>query len=133
MNGATSVAKDGSDTAARPAVRKTQVERPEYPAAVAVQMGPRERQLMLSGEIDLARAPEIRSAGERIVDSLSAGDSLVVDMGAVVFIDSTGLGALVSLRNSATRAGAKLILRRTPPQVLRVIELSGLKDSFELS
>lgn len=98
---------------------------------MAAQVRAGERQLVLSGEIDLASAPEIIALGEELLGSLRSGEVLVLDMAGVVFIDSTGLGALVSLRNTARQIGARLELRATPPMVLRVLELSGLKDSFE--
>ena len=58
-------------------------------------------QLLLSGEIDIASADALRNAGARAVDSLGPSDRLDVDLSGVTFIDSSGLGALVSIRNAA--------------------------------
>ena len=81
--------------------------------------------LRLSGSLDEADVtPTIRQARELL---RPAGvHSLVVDLGRVDFVDSSGLGLLVSLRQLAEDRGAHFALRRMPERVTRLLELTGL-------
>jgi anti-anti-sigma factor len=86
--------------------------------------------LNLEGDIDVSVADQLSAEATQALDAAeSAG--LVVDMQNVKFIDSTGLGALVRLRKSATARGISLRLRNVPPQTLRVMQLTALDQSFE--
>lgn len=88
--------------------------------------------LVLTGEIDLAVAPDLVELG---TVSLGQPDfrSLVVDLGGVTFIDSTAIGALISLRNVAGGTGKQLLLRAIPDRVRRVFAVAGLGEVFETS
>jgi anti-anti-sigma factor len=57
---------------------------------------------------------------------------LELDLGDVTFIDSSGLGALISLRNAASQCGANLVVVRLSPPVARFFELAGVRDSFQV-
>lgn len=85
--------------------------------------------LVLSGEVDLATADKIRDAGLRCVQSPHCGQ-LIVDLLDVTFIDSTGLGALVAVRNESEAAGKKLVLHRPDDNVARLLNLTGLDTVF---
>lgn len=87
--------------------------------------------LVLSGEIDLAVAPALQAAGTELINSLAPG-RLDIDLGEVTFIDSSGLGALIALRNAARRCGAGLVLVRLSPAVERFFDLAGVRGSFEV-
>jgi anti-anti-sigma factor len=82
----------------------------------------------LSGELDLASTPTL----ERELDAVeSAGAKrILIDLGGVGFMDSTGLQALLRARERATAGGLQLILRRGPHQVQRVFELTKTVDAF---
>lgn len=85
--------------------------------------------LRLSGEIDLAAAPDIVTAG---TTALASSDELVIDLGAVTFLDSTALGALIELNNAATDKGATFTLRNVPDRVHRILDLTGLSEAFNI-
>jgi anti-anti-sigma factor len=87
--------------------------------------------LFLSGEFDLAAAPELREVGSI---SLSSPDVeiLLVDLGGVTFMDSTAIGALVGLRNTATVAGKHVTLTHIPDRVQRIMDITGLNEVFEV-
>jgi len=87
--------------------------------------------LILSGEIDLTVAPNLRDAGTEMAKSVAPG-RLELDLADVTFIDSSGLGALISLRNTANQCGASLVLVRLSPAVTRFFELAGVRDSFQI-
>ncbi len=87
---------------------------------------------MLSGEIDVAVADDLRSAGSRVAAALDPGSRLDIDMGGVSFIDSSGFGALVAVHHAATSKGLSTALVNLTPGVRRLVELSGIGELFVL-
>jgi stage II sporulation protein AA (anti-sigma F factor antagonist) len=63
----------------------------------------------LAGELDLDRADEVRDSLAQAA-TLPGCRFLRVDVSALAFIDSYGLGALVSARNAAAAQGVTLTL-----------------------
>jgi anti-sigma B factor antagonist len=58
--------------------------------------------------------------------------SLLVDLGRVTYIDSGGIGALVSMFLHSTRRGGRLKLLRPSDRVRRVLEMTRLVGVFEI-
>jgi anti-sigma B factor antagonist len=85
--------------------------------------------LCVSGEVDVYAAPELR---DRLTELLQGGHSVVVDLTAVGFLDSTGLGALVAARTSATEQGASLPLVCTHQRILKLFTITGLDGVFRI-
>ena len=85
--------------------------------------------LSLHGELDLTSAPVF----ERELRAAEATNParLVIDLGGLEFMDSTGLRALLLARERAGGDGHRLTLRRGPRQVQRVLELTKTVDAFE--
>ena len=63
-----------------------------------------------------------------------SGDAstVVLDLGDVHFIDSTGLRSVVRIANQSLRAGARLRMRRTSPSVQQALEGGGLEHLLPL-
>ncbi|GAB2606977.1 hypothetical protein Aab01nite_02260 [Paractinoplanes abujensis] len=85
----------------------------------------------LSGELDLDRADVVRDRLAAIASD-PACRYLRVDVAGLDFIDSYGLGALVSARNSAAASGVTLTLAEPSPPVRKAIEVTGLGHVFGL-
>jgi anti-anti-sigma factor len=80
--------------------------------------------MAVRGEVDLASAPRL-AAG--LSELIGRGHSLVaLDLGAVEFIDSTGLGVLVGSIRRLRDDGGDLVLRAASPAVVRILEITGL-------
>ena len=79
--------------------------------------------LFAEGDIDLASAGILREALAR---ALEKPVSVVVDVGDVGFIDSSGLNALVWGHQQAQASGASLRLRRPSPMLCRLLEITAL-------
>lgn len=79
--------------------------------------------LALNGDIDMAAAPALR----HLTDNLPLKElrRLTVDMREVRFMDSTGIGFLVSLRKRMT-PGSELAVTNPAPTVARVLQITGL-------
>lgn len=83
--------------------------------------------LLVSGDLDLSGEQELLEHAARL---LGGGEVVDVDLSAVSFIDSSGLGALVRARHLAVDAGRRLRLTAASPQVVRLLELTGVRDLF---
>ncbi len=80
------------------------------------------------GEIDVASAPELHALLSDLVGQ--EPQTLVVDMSAVSFIDSSGLGVLVSAEKDMRTTGHGLRLVAPRPQIERLLEMTGLNEVF---
>lgn len=82
------------------------------------------------GEIDFATGPQLKDA---INERLIAGDvNLVMDLEAVDFIESTGLGALIGGRRRAHALKGSLRLVCTEEQLLKIFRITGLDKVFAI-
>jgi anti-sigma B factor antagonist len=82
----------------------------------------------LSGEVDVFSAPRLR---EKIIELVTEGRRLiVVDLDAVQFLDSTGLGVLVGGLKRVRSHDGDMNLVCNEPRVLRVFELTRLGGVF---
>lgn len=84
----------------------------------------------VGGEVDVATAPKLR---ERLISLIGEGRThLVVDLGGVEFIDSTGLGVLVGALKRVRTHDGRLALVCTSPRVVKVFEITGLTKVFAI-
>jgi anti-sigma B factor antagonist len=81
-------------------------------------------------ELDLATAPGVQRDLERHI--ADGHRRVVVDMGETTFMDSSGLRALIVGRKRLEENGGTLLLSGCTPQVLRVLEATGLSEHFEI-
>lgn len=80
--------------------------------------------VLVRGELDLATAPAVP---QRAIALLSPTISrLTVDLEELTFVDSSGLAALLTLRDLAETRGISWSLVSVPRQARLVIELTGL-------
>jgi anti-sigma B factor antagonist len=85
--------------------------------------------IVLTGEIDLQIAPQVREAGTAALDR-AGGRTVHVDLGGVTFLDSTGIGALVAISNAAHDKDVPLRLRSVPEKITKLLSITGLDDVF---
>lgn len=76
------------------------------------------------GRLNMVVAPALRKQLHAIVDA--GGTRVVVDLSATDFIDSSGLGALISALKVARQAGGDLRIASPTRQVCTVLELTNL-------
>ena len=89
------------------------------------------RDLILSGDVDLQVAERLtRVAHSQLADS--DVQCLRLDLGAVTFMDSTGMGALVRIRNTARQQGQTIELVNIPERIRQLLLLTGLGGVFEI-
>jgi anti-sigma B factor antagonist len=81
------------------------------------------------GELDLASVPRLR---QEVLNLLGAGGrDVVLDLGAVDFIDSVGLGGVVAVAKRVRSAGGQFRVARPDPRVWEVFTLVGLDRVIE--
>lgn len=83
--------------------------------------------LVLSGELDAHTA--VHLDGE--IDKMSDSDRIVMDVSAVTFVDSSGLRSLITARGDARDRVVEL--KSPSGSLLRLLEITGLTDSFEIT
>lgn len=86
--------------------------------------------IVLVGEIDITCSAALRAVGGRLAGELVAGERLSIDVADVTFLDSSGVGALVAVRNAASAQGGSIVLKNLSTPVQRLLELTGMIDSF---
>ncbi len=99
------------------ATRRLNIHRAEYPDTI---------ELQLVGEVDIETAALI---DEHLAQLDGAEPShLLIDLGAVTFMDSTGLASILRAHRSAENNGHTLAFRPGSPQVQRLFKLTGIDE-----
>jgi anti-sigma B factor antagonist len=84
----------------------------------------------VTGEVDVYSAPALK---DKITELIESGDrTLIVDLGSVAFLDSTGLGALVEARTATTEAGGAMPVVCDQERILKLFTITGLDHVFTL-
>jgi anti-sigma B factor antagonist len=86
--------------------------------------------LSVAGEIDISTAPSLRMHLHDLIEQAKL--RLIVDLEAVDFLDSTGLGVLVSALKRVRGDQGDLVLVCTRPQILKVFDITGLSRVFAI-
>jgi anti-sigma B factor antagonist len=82
----------------------------------------------VGGEIDVYTAPKLR---DKITELVAAGTyNLVIDMEAVEFLDSTGLGVLVGGLKKVRAHEGSLQLVCNQDRLLKIFRITGLAKVF---
>ena len=85
----------------------------------------------LAGEIDAETGMLLRDAVARL--DAPRHQSIELDLSAVTFVDSSGIGALVQAHRVADDAGARIVLVDPSHPVVRVLALVGLEGYFAVA
>jgi anti-sigma B factor antagonist len=78
----------------------------------------------LAGEMDLASSPRLRETLLRLLNRTDL--SVVIDLSALDFIDSTGLSALIAGARRATALGRDYALAAPQPRIRKVFDVTGI-------
>jgi anti-sigma B factor antagonist len=84
----------------------------------------------VNGEVDVYSAPALKDKITELIGS--AEHTLIVDLGSVAFLDSTGLGALVEARAACADAGGSLTLVCSQERILKLFTITGLDGVFTI-
>jgi anti-sigma B factor antagonist len=84
----------------------------------------------VTGDIDISTVTGLR---ERLFELADGGQTLIVDLNRVTFIDSAGLGALVGAARRAAAHGGSLHAVCARPQTRRLLWLTGVDRRIPLA
>lgn len=79
----------------------------------------------IGGEIDHHRAVSVRSQIDEAL-FMRMPKRLVIDIGRVDFMDSSGLGLIMGRLAKAKEIDASLVLRNPSARVMRMLKMAGL-------
>jgi anti-anti-sigma factor len=86
--------------------------------------------LRLAGDVDLNTSPELRGALRQVIARRPR--RIVVNLGGVGYMDSSGLATLVEALKRTAEYGGKLHLLGLGPRVRAVFEISQLDRVFSI-
>jgi anti-sigma B factor antagonist len=96
---------------------------PDFATDVTVEPSGETATVAISGDVDIGSAPGLREQLQRL-----EARKVVVDLSGVTFIDSTGLGVLVTAIKHAKESGGQLTLRAPSRSTRKVLEITGLSQ-----
>ena len=84
--------------------------------------------IFVHGDIDIAGGPTL----EAVILSRENSQQIVIDLGDVLFIDSSGLRSLLGASRRAQARNSTVILRSVGPEVTRLLQITGTSDQFTI-
>jgi anti-anti-sigma factor len=85
--------------------------------------------IALAGELDMAAAFRLESELDRLLATPGI-DGVVLDLGGISFLDSAGLGALLSIGEQARRLGLDVNVARVSAPVRRILDATATRDAL---
>lgn len=84
----------------------------------------------VSGEVDMSNSPTVRDS---LMDLIAGkAPAIVVDLGEVSYMDSSGIATLVEGLQETTSYGGKFRIAGLTEKVKQVFELALLTDVFDI-
>ena len=87
--------------------------------------------IILSGDIDYSTQDEIREQNNIAIGAAQVTE-IHVDLGAVTFIDSSGIRALLMLQEKAAAGKKTLILYNCRNTIREIFEIGGFDETFTI-
>ena len=86
--------------------------------------------ISVTGEIDVATAPQLREYLHRVIARGQA--TVVLDLLGVTFLDSTALGVLVGALKRCRELGGELHVVVSDARIRKIFEITGLNTIFPI-
>lgn len=84
--------------------------------------------IVVHGDVDVAGGPILEAA---LLNGPS-DSQVIIDLGDVFFIDSSGLRCLLGASRRAHEQGTNVVLRHVGNEVLRLLQITGTTDQFSI-
>ena len=105
-------------------------QKPQF--VIAVDRLDGEAIVSIGGELDLDAAPRLRECLAHLANGPQPPKRIVVDLAALDFIDSTGIGVLIAALRRLRHQDGDMVLRAPRRRIQAVLELTGLTKQFEI-
>ncbi len=80
------------------------------------------------GELDIYTSPELK---EILIDALDKKDgNIIIDGESLDYVDSTGLGALISILKRVREKGNNVYLKNIKPNIRKLFDITKLDKVF---
>jgi anti-sigma B factor antagonist len=101
--------------------------------AISIQLRHADKAAVLAMSGRLTIGESVATLHERVEDCFHSGDKdIVLDMREVSYVDSTGLGALVTSLTCARNHGGTLRLANVQPRIQDLLDVSSLYMVFQI-
>lgn len=84
----------------------------------------------LTGSIDTDTSPQLKTELSEIIDEKT--NVVVLDMAAVDYVSSAGLGLIVWAKKSLSKVDASFVMVNLQPQIKKLLDLMKLDDGFKI-
>jgi anti-sigma B factor antagonist len=85
--------------------------------------------IKIGGRLDVETSPEFHKRLKELIDK--GMKNVVVNMGKLNFIASSGLGVLIDLNSTLGKNGGKLVLSSMSDKIAKIFNLLGFTNLFE--
>lgn len=86
--------------------------------------------ITVAGEVDVYTSPTLKREIAQVMDD--GCENVIVDLEKIGFIDSSGLGVLVSALRTVKEQGGTMRLVCTSDSILKIFRITGLDKVFPL-
>ncbi|HHZ14376.1 MAG: STAS domain-containing protein [Caldicoprobacterales bacterium] len=86
--------------------------------------------ISLDGEIDIYNAPEFKERLHQLIQRHSG--NFVLDCGGLNYIDSTGLGVLISALRRVKEYDGEIKIQNLKPYIRKIFVITGLDKIFTI-
>ncbi|AJS60140.1 STAS domain-containing protein [Paenibacillus sp. IHBB 10380] len=84
--------------------------------------------VFLQGELDLSVAPDFRLVMEPLIGNSDL--NLIINMKNLKYIDSTGIGILLSILKARHGMNAQFLVQDVPAQIQKLFDMTGIAKFF---
>ncbi len=84
----------------------------------------------LAGEIDIYSAPELKTSLLKMVEEKKG--NINIDCADLKYIDSTGLGVMISALRNVKEYDGDIIIRNLQPYIYKIFTITGLDKVFTI-
>lgn len=81
------------------------------------------------GEIDIMSSEELKKEIKKIINE---NKDIIINGENIEYMDSTGLGVLVSLLKKTRENDNKIVIKNLRPNIYKLFDITGLIEVFEI-
>jgi len=95
-------------------------------------MGMNEEQAVVTikGEVDIYSVDQFRKSIEKSINQKTS--KIILDCTDLSYIDSTGMGVLIEMRNKTMEMGQKIVMKNPKPNIKKLLSLTGVDKIIEI-
>lgn len=87
--------------------------------------------LEVKGELDLYNATELKTEATKVIDKMD-GNSMVLDFDGVSYIDSSGLGVIIQIKNLLKEKGKTIAFLNIRESIIKVFKFMRFDKNLKI-